>query len=986
MNQSDLPVDQVKELIVATIQSNPVTIITAEGGAGKSTRIPLFLLEAGYENVIVTQPRKLAARTVSAWVAEQLGEPLGQTVGYRTGDDRLDSKKTKVLFCTDGLALVRELMESERETKNYLLVIDEVHEWNLNIEVLVAWAKLELGSNSSFKLVLMSYTLQAEELSAFFDNAPVIDIPGRLFPITDVPPGRSMEVDAARLVNQGCNVVVFQPGKVEIENTIRRLKTEMKVNAEVLPLHGGLNAEDQEKCFRSYGRPKIVVSTNVAQTSVTIPDIDAVVDSGMEKKVLVKDGVEGLFLTPISEADAKQRRARAGRTRPGYFIDHCPATDRPAFPTAEVERVRLDQTILRLLVAGIDMEELEFFHQPTPQAIRMSKESLRTLGCITKSNVVTQIGRQVAQLPLSASIGRMIVEAIRLDKSWKNLRTLVVRSQRATSPCLDDVITVAAILEEGGIVDRKSSAWRSLCPDHGESDLIAQLLVYKASENMPYDLMRDHGIFIKGFRRVKEIRQNIRKALHLKKVDQNGDCTNREAVLKAVCAGMVDNLFKVTSSSNRLSKGDTYRDLGRESLVQAKAGELIVGMPFNLEIEVRRGRRVLELVVMATKVKIEWLEEVAPQLCDVKVGLNPQYDPQKDSVTSVTESYFNGSKIREILVEDPSHSDAADLFASWLAGKMTNSWSGTDELLPELRNIVEANKLQQARAQEINVRSGEQLFRLFDRNSCEEFVKEALHGISRMVDILDVTVLEYPKIEDELVTLVMEENPNQITVDGIGSCDVHYADNYPSITIRENWHRLPNTGFTLPGGRAVMVKVSVSPSVETAGISTGPELAVLKRSCADLHARATFDSWDRPVVVLPEMESPSDLVPLKKEVLGCCPLTGTELLAYGTPCHSTLSNEFVWGWYFDKKQAEEEHSAVLERLTEITQIRAAQEKASKELERRQLEETLLLAKEKETSSNEDTGLEKEDDSVSFAPSDLKDLFEWRTRVRDGRLR
>lgn len=218
--QTALPISNFKNEIMTKVRENDVVIITAETGAGKSTQVPQYLLEAGY-NMAITQPRRLAVRSVSARVAEELGEKLGGRVGYRTAVGANDSRDTQCLFCTDGLALVRELMGQQ---KKQLLILDEVHEWNENVEVLVAWAKRQIASDGGFKVILMSATLEADRLSRFFGGAPVISVPGRLFPVEQRERGENIEADAAQLVMEGRNVLIFQPGKAEIDATIATLK------------------------------------------------------------------------------------------------------------------------------------------------------------------------------------------------------------------------------------------------------------------------------------------------------------------------------------------------------------------------------------------------------------------------------------------------------------------------------------------------------------------------------------------------------------------------------------------------------------------------------------------------------------------------------------------------------------------------------------------------------------------------------------------
>lgn len=647
MKSSTLPILAFRDQIVNAVRNNPVVVITAETGAGKSTQVPQYLLDEGYD-LVITQPRRLAARTVAERVAEEIGEDIGGLVGYRTAVDRRDSPATRCLFCTDGLALVRELMGQNKG----VLVLDEVHEWNENMEVLVAWAKRQVEAGADFKVVLMSATLEAEKLAAFFNGAPVISVPGRLFSVEVKQPSARLIDDVATLVAQGRNVLVFQPGKQEIEDTCATLK-QMQVSAEILPLHGQLTSEEQSLCFKHYGRPKVVVSTNVAQTSVTIDDIDAVVDSGMERRIELVDGVEGLYLKPISYADSTQRKGRAGRTKPGIYIDHCGASNRPDFPVAEIMRKRLDQTVLRLAIAGFDMEKLAFFHQPNVSDIHNARRTLIGLGCMNADGSVTKIGKLVNRLPVSVKYARMLVEADRLG-------------------VVDDVLTVAAIMEQGGITVPPPSRnqpdrpdWRRMVPSESESDVMGQLAVWKLGERMSKDEMREKGISMRTYFRAKDVRRHLEQAVQ--QFFQFGSTGRREDILKAVCAGMVDHLYKGSYRSYRNGEG-LDRELGTASLV--RGADWLVGNPFDLQIKTRRGEMTLKLIELASKVNPMWLTEIAPQLVEQKSGLSPCYDAQKDSVVSITQVYFNGQKVKEEVVADGQHSEAATVFAVWVARQM----------------------------------------------------------------------------------------------------------------------------------------------------------------------------------------------------------------------------------------------------------------------------------------------------------------------------
>lgn len=639
---STLPVFNFINQIVNTVRKHQVTIITAETGAGKSTQVPQMLLAEGYK-LVVTQPRRLAARTLAGRVAFEMNEELGETIGLRTRDDRVVSENNRCLFATDGLAMVRELMSHDTQEK--ILVLDEVHEWNLNVEVLVAWTKLQVAQNPKFRTVLMSATLEAERLSAYFGGAPVITVPGRQYPVEVRQPSSKLEFDVDVLVKQRRNVLVFVPGKNEIFEVTKNLK-DLGINAEILPLHGELLPQEQAQCFKRYGRPKVVVSTNVAQTSVTIDDIDAVVDSGMEKRVELNNGVEGLFIKPISLADSAQRKGRAGRTKPGIYIDHCPHSDRAEFPTAEILRTRLDQTVLRLAEAGIDAEELEFFHQPDRAQIHEAREVLKLLGCMDQHGQVTKIGHRIAQMPLNVKFARMIIEAERLG-------------------VVGDIIDVAAILENGReITDRKNLAWYPLVGQESESDLLGQVKVFRAALNFKKkEEFERHGIFAKAFYKVREIRGTLLESLANKvaSLESTGD---REAIMKCVMTGMIDHVFMHRYGSDYNNSKGTRR-LNQFSLVRAGA-KMLVGIPFDLQF-IKRTRfgdeipMTLELINMATVIQPEWLTEIAPHLYRTESGLSPFYDSFHQTVRSYTRVFLGDRMLEEKLVDDPNHAQAHEL-------------------------------------------------------------------------------------------------------------------------------------------------------------------------------------------------------------------------------------------------------------------------------------------------------------------------------------
>jgi len=270
--------------------NNQVTIITAETGAGKSTQVPQYLAEHGYQKIIVTQPRILAARNLSGRVRQEyswrMGKDCTNLIGYRTAHERDDDTSNVILYCTDGLQLVRELTGSGTRDKQ-VLILDEIHEWNENMEVLIAWARRRCEEDPGFKVVLMSATIEAGSLAAYFGSAAPITIPGRTYDVEKRYGNNLVDEVVQQLSTRTSNMLVFLPGKAEIENVAEAIAGAAK-NVPVIPLHSQLSPEMQQRAFDSYPQGKVILTTNVAQTSITIDDIDTVIDSGLERRAEVQ--------------------------------------------------------------------------------------------------------------------------------------------------------------------------------------------------------------------------------------------------------------------------------------------------------------------------------------------------------------------------------------------------------------------------------------------------------------------------------------------------------------------------------------------------------------------------------------------------------------------------------------------------------------------------------------------------------------------------
>jgi len=633
-----LPIYQKRSQILDSIDQNQITIITAETGAGKSTQVPQFLAEAGYDKVIVTQPRILAARNLSGRVKQEyslrLGTDATKLVGYRTAHERDDDPDNKILYCTDGLQLVRELTGSGTKQRQ-ILVLDEVHEWNENMEVLVAWAKKRCQVEPDFKLVLMSATIEVDNLVKYFGISSAITVPGRSHPV-DIRRGDDLvdEVLAQCAKGPG-NILVFLPGKAEIE-AVQTEITKVVRNIPIFPLHGQLEPEDQQKAFGHYPGGKIVLSTNVAQTSITIDDIDVVVDSGLERRSEVRSGVEGLFIAEISQADCMQRAGRAGRTKEGTYIlaklgslPCMPLKKRPEFGIPEIVRKHIDRLVLRLAAVSIDIESLEFFHAPSSRTILRAKNTLVSLGAMTKSGDVTDIGKRMERFPVESSYARMLIE-----------------SEAYSSAVKSKLATIIAIAEVGGIVkgSSKYSEWKKYTKQ-SLSDLVAQYDLYYALPDIPEDDYEYMGVISKNIEKASEVNERLCSELN---IDQQGklnlDDVETVQLLKCIIAGQIHELWIVQPTGEAIHYStQQVRELSGGTIVRHTA--LVVGTPFDLEVPTARGMETLELLNDLTAVDPAWLAELAPDQFIVRQG-KIYYDSRFGALASRSEVKF-GKKVFE---------------------------------------------------------------------------------------------------------------------------------------------------------------------------------------------------------------------------------------------------------------------------------------------------------------------------------------------------
>ncbi len=668
-----LPISKYKQEIVEAVCSHAFTIVSAETGSGKSTQIPQYLSEF-FNQVVVTEPRIMAAKTLAHRVAEEMGVTVGKEVGYRTAYDKCSSPDSKILFCTDGLQLIRTMFDDNTQQEK-VLIVDEAHEWNLNIETLIAWCKFMKGKWNT-RVVVMSATMDTDKLASYFsEDVAVLSIPGTLYDVKVKERTKSELITTIKeKISEHKNILVFVAGKKEISSVIDELSTE---NATVLPLHAEMDWDDQKKCFGHYANSKVIVATNVAQTSLTIPDIDVVVDTGEARISIAEDGIQGLFLKDVSKADIAQRKGRAGRTKEGeYFL--CSDTFiewRNEYSVPEIKRSILDRVVLQLAVIGLDAEMLEFFHQPDVEAIRKAKKELEKLGAFDFDNKVTEIGYKMIKIPVSVQLARMIIEAEKYGVT-------------------EQVMTIAAIIEMGGLLG-KDSKYEDFTTERN-SDLLAELDVWNSIIQMGYVDFKELGIKKKIFFKIKEHLKKLREALYgIVEMTSNDD---REAILKSCLSGLVSNIYYKFSSMEFCGEDRTFRKLDRNSCINNSlyfSEKFLVGIPKTIEFTGKWGiKGQMQLVSFASKMDLSLLLEIAPNLIQKKTSL--RYSSVEDAVEVTINSYFADYVVDSetyIDFENPEYNRLKEEYKEEQRTYTYNSWNSSSYVYKPKKTVTISGRI-----------------------------------------------------------------------------------------------------------------------------------------------------------------------------------------------------------------------------------------------------------------------------------------------------
>ncbi|MEO0650609.1 MAG: helicase-related protein, partial [Planctomycetota bacterium] len=610
-----LPIDAVLPRVVEAARGGGAVVVLSPTGSGKTTRVPPALLDAGLGPVWLVLPRRIAARAAARRVATERGGEVGDEIGYEVRFERRVSRRTRLVAMTDGI-LMRRLQDDPFLEGVGAIVFDEFHERRLATDLGLALARRARAEvRPELTLVVASATLDPAPVAAFLEGAAVIESEGRSFPVERRHrPGRPDEpladqVHAAlaeHVPAEHGDTLVFLPGRGEIAAARRRIEpTSIGRARELFELHGDLPAKEQDAVFRRTDKPKLVLATNVAESSITLPDLRAVVDSGLAR-VMRHDpsvGLDRLELGRISRASADQRAGRAGRTAAGLCVRlWSPQEERSMLDAElpEVRRVDLSSAVLQLLDQGeTDLERFGWYERPDPRALGSSLELLERLGA-TRRGALTERGRELARLPVAPRLGNLLLEGARVGEPWRAALAAALLSDRDPF--------------------RRARGDRGRPRDARDSDLLEDVDLlddYLHGGRSVSDRPLDRG----GAKAVERVARQL-----VRLVDDAVPAEGDEGFLRAILRAWPDRLARrrVPGEPRALMSGGVGVELGRESRVTEAEFFVCVEL-----LSGTRGPSAEPLVVRASAFEPEWLDG---GLLEERTDLT--YDPGRDRVVA----------------------------------------------------------------------------------------------------------------------------------------------------------------------------------------------------------------------------------------------------------------------------------------------------------------------------------------------------------------
>ncbi|XP_067620340.1 pre-mRNA-splicing factor ATP-dependent RNA helicase DHX16 [Eurosta solidaginis] len=564
--QISLPVYPFKEDLIAAVKQHQILIIEGETGSGKTTQIPQYLVEAGFtkdkKKIGCTQPRRVAAMSVAARVAEEMGVKLGNEVGYSIRFEDCTSERTVLKYMTDG-TLHREFLTEPDLASYSVMIIDEAHERTLHTDILFGLVKDIARFRPELKLLISSATLDADKFSKFFDDAPIFRIPGRRYPVdifyTKAPEADYIDACCVSILQIHAtqplgDILVFLTGQDEIEtcqevlqDRVKRLGSKIR-ELVIIPVYANLPSDMQAKIFEPTppNARKVVLATNIAETSLTIDNIIYVIDPGFAKQnnFNSRTGMESLMVVPISKASANQRAGRAGRTAPGkcfrLYTAWAYKHELEDNTVPEIQRINLGNAVLMLKALGInDLIHFDFLDPPPHETLVLALEQLYALGALNHHGELTKLGRRMAEFPVDPMMGKMLLAS----EKYK---------------CSEELVTIAAMLSVNSAIFYRpkdkiihaDTARKNFNHIHG--DHLSLLQVYNQWLDTDYSTQWCYENYIqyRSMKRARDVREQLVGLMQRVEIDMVSCLPETVNVRKAVTAGYFYHVAKLSKSGN----------------------------------------------------------------------------------------------------------------------------------------------------------------------------------------------------------------------------------------------------------------------------------------------------------------------------------------------------------------------------------------------------------------------------------------------------
>ncbi len=675
-----LPIYELEGELCRVLRDGRDVILQAPTGSGKSTQVPQILRRAGLlgeQQIVILQPRRLAARLLAARVAHELGGHLGEEVGYQIRLERVAGPQTKILFVTEGI-LLRRLLEDPELAGVGVIILDEFHERHLMGDLGLGCAlRLQAASRPDLRLVVMSATLDGDALQRVLPQAVRLTSAGRTFPVeveyASREPGdepvweRAARALVGRFPVDGGHALIFMPGAYEIQRTVQSLRAELGGAVPIFPLHGEMAAAEQDAAVGESRDPKVIVATNVAETSLTIPGVTLVVDSGLARRAEFdpRRGINTLMVEKISRAAAEQRAGRAGRTQPGLCLRLWTLRDherRAAAEEPEVRRLDLSETLLGLAAIGVtEVENFPWLDAPTPESLQRARVLLQDLGAIGTGGHLTALGRRLAAFPLHPRYARLLLEA----EKWH---------------CVPTAALLAALVQGRRILtraDRQVEAERSDLFGGSNSDFGFLLRAFRYAKRQSFraEACRRLGIHAEACRQVERTAEQFLAMARRAGLDLREEPLTDEGLARCVLAGFADQVAR------RRHSGTGVYDLvhGRrghlaKNSLAAEAAWIVVAEV--AEIGQGSGEVRVELG-LATAIELSWLREMFPESFSSEE--QTFYDSSQKRVIRQRRVIFRDLVLEESSTDAPPGAEtAACLAAEVRAGRIQPAnWNET---------------------------------------------------------------------------------------------------------------------------------------------------------------------------------------------------------------------------------------------------------------------------------------------------------------------